>query len=324
MGSVRWRALGLGAIGLIAVLALSTTSAAAQSSVTDASMAEHGDGYDITFAYPQIGNEAADAAIRDFVQADFADFKGWVARRGAQEPPYSAQLTYDVARNDDGVVSILFRYGFYTGGAHPNSTQTAFNFLMPDGARVFLPDLIGSDGVKRVSDMAIGSLDAQLTGPNGMSDPNWIRTGAGPFADNFEAFEWLPDELVLAFDPYQVAAYAAGPQVVHIPRAQLTDVLRQDPRAPLPSFDCTLAETPTEHAICSDMALAQLDRRTAEAFQTRLRYEALSNQPPKVRAQQQAWLGERDAACAGSAGPALVRCLATQYQARLTKLRSFE
>ncbi len=66
--------------------------------------------------------------------------------------------------------------------------------------------------------------------------------------------------------------------------------MREDPRTPLPSFDCADALTPVEHAICADMLLAQLDRRTAEAFRARLRYEALANQPPKVRAEQQAWL----------------------------------
>src|SRR5205085_4127236 len=134
--------------------------------------------------------------------------------------------------------SIRFMYSIYTGGAHPNFAQTAFNFLMPDGARVFLPDLIGAEGITRVSDLAIADLTPRLTGPNGMSDPNWVRTGAGPYADNFDTFELLPDQVVLDFDPYAVAAYAAGPQKVSIPLSRLQDMLRPDPRAPLPSFDC--------------------------------------------------------------------------------------
>jgi peptidoglycan-N-acetylglucosamine deacetylase len=318
-----------GSIGLVVILQLSLLLAgslahgAAQSDVTDRSMVEHADGYDISLAYPEIGIVPADAAIRDFVQADFNAFKEWASHRLLREPRYFAELRYVVLRNDDSMVSIMFSYSFYTGGAHPNLTRSAFNFLIPDGSRVFLPDLVGSAGVKRVSDIAIGNLDAQLTGPNGMSDPNWIRTGAGPYADNFEAFEWLPDKLVLEFDPYQVAAYAAGPQEVDIPLAQLTDVLRPDPRSPLPSFECSEAQTAIEHAICSDMQLAQLDRRTAEAFNMRLRLEASGNQQPTVRAQQQAWLGQRDAACAGRADADLVSCLDPQYQLRLTALQSF-
>jgi uncharacterized protein YecT (DUF1311 family) len=272
-------------------------------------------------AYPQIGIPSADTAMQAWAQALADDFKQTLLERDPREPPYSAQLRYSVARNDDAVVSILFSYSIYTGGAHPNLAQTAFNFLMPDGMRVFLPDVVGNDGIQHVSDLAVADLTARLTGPSGMSDPAWIRTGAAPYADNFETFELLPDEIVVEFDPYAVAAYAAGPQQVHIPLAALQNVLRDDPRAPLPSFDCADALTSVEHAICADTLLAQLDRRTAEAFRARLRYEVLANQPPKVRAEQQAWLTTRDAACANTTSTALVTCLQNQYAARLPALQ---
>jgi len=307
----------------IALILTSTGRTSAQAAITEMSVGEQGAGYEMRYAYPQIGIPSADAAMQDWVYALADGFKGVLSQRGAQEPPYGAQLTYTVARNDETVVSILFSYSIYTGGAHPNLAQTAFNFLMPDGARVFLPDLLGNDGIQRVSDLAIADLTSRLAGPDGMSESNWIRTGAAPFADNFETFELFPDQLVIEFDPYAVAAYAAGPQKVRIPLAQVQDLLRPDPRSPLPSFDCSAARTAVERAICGDMALAQLDRRTAEAFTMRLRFEALSNQPRVVRSQQQAWLADRDAACVASADTALVSCLAHKYASRLTALQSF-
>ncbi len=307
----------------IALILTSTGRTSAQAAITEMSVGEQGAGYEMRYAYPQIGIPSADAAMQDWVYALADGFKGVLSQRGAQEPPYGAQLTYTVARNDETVVSILFSYSIYTGGAHPNLAQTAFNFLMPDGARVFLPDLLGNDGIQRVSDLAIADLTSRLAGPDGMSESNWIRTGAAPFADNFETFELFPDQLVIEFDPYAVAAYAAGPQKVRIPLAQVQDLLRPDPRAPLPSFDCGATRTAVERAICGDMALAQLDRRTAEAFTMRLRFEALSNQPRVVRSQQQAWLADRDAACVASADTALVSCLAHKYASRLTALQSF-
>src|SRR5262249_42885734 len=124
------------------------------------------------------------------------DFRTSLAARTAQENPYFARLSYTVTRNDERAVVVAFLYNVYTGGAHPNSVQTTFNFLMPDGARVFLPDLVGDAGIQRVSDLAIADLGVQL-GSQGYSDPNWIRQGAGPHAETFEAFEWLPSEVVL-------------------------------------------------------------------------------------------------------------------------------
>jgi uncharacterized protein YecT (DUF1311 family) len=308
----------------IALALMCPGPASAQTSITEKTIGEQGAGYEMHFAYPQTGIASADAAMKNWVQARVQAFKDVLPQRVPQEPPYSAQLTYAVARDDETAVSILFSYSVYTGGAHPNFARTAFNFLMPDGARVFLPDLIGSDGIQRVSDLAIADLTPRLSGADSMSDAAWIHSGAAAYADNFETFELLRDEIVLEFDPYAVAAYAAGPQEVHIPLAQVQDVLRPNPRAPLPSFDCGDASSAVELAICSDMALAQLDRRTAEAFNARLRLEALANHPSTVRAQQQPWLAARDAACSASTDADLVSRLEQQYTARLNALQNFD
>jgi uncharacterized protein YecT (DUF1311 family) len=320
------RFLGL-LLAIWLVFAATPQAAAAQpqqGAVVERNLSEHVDTYELSFVWPQVGIATIDAALSEWVQGELNSFKRLAARHTPQERPYSAQLRYTLARNDEAAVSVLFKYSIYTGGAHPNLTQSSFNFLMPDAAQVYLPDLLGDDGIQRVSDFAIADLTARLTGPNGMSDVNWIRAGAGPSADNFATFELLTDEIVLDFDPYQVAAYAAGPQQVHIPLAVLQDVLRADPLAPLPSFDCTDAGTAVERAICSDRILAQLDRRTAEAFDSRLQLESHGNTPPTVRTEQIAWLGQRDAACATSATEAaLVACLKDQYAQRIVALRRY-
>lgn len=306
----------------IVLLTLSASPAAARTSVTDTTIDEHADDYEMHIAYPQIGTSAVDSALAEWAQSVASDVKDAAAQRDLEGPPYFAQVRYSIPRNDDTAVSILFSYSLYTGGAHPNSVQIAFNFLQPDGARIFLPELAGEDGIQRISDIAIASLSDQLSRPDRLSVPELIRRGAGPFADNFDTFDYLPGQIVLHFDPEAVAGYAAGPQQVRIPLVQLEDTLRPDPRAPLPSFPCTAAATPIETAICSDMLLAQLDRRTAEAFSRRLRFESVGTQA-SIRAQQQAWLAQRDTACSALTDQDLVACLKEQCTARLIALRTF-
>jgi uncharacterized protein YecT (DUF1311 family) len=313
-------AVTLAIVGVI----LSTGFASAEVTITERRLERRASVFEVRVAYPQIGIAAADTEMAEWVQSLIDEFQASLAERTEHQPPYFLDLSYTVVRNDDSVVSVLFSYGLYTGGAHPTGGRQTFTYLLPDGARVFLPDLLGGTGVERVSQLAITDLTTRLLGPNGMSDPDWIRAGAGPYADNFERFEWLEDEVVLHFDAYAVAAYAAGPQEVHIPLAKLQDVLRPDPRAPLPSFDCAQARTPIERAICSDTPLAQLDRRTAEAVATRVRLEArLGAETPTVDAQQ-AWLAQRDAACADQGDAPLVTCLKLAYASRLKALRSRE
>ncbi|WP_298432991.1 hypothetical protein [uncultured Jannaschia sp.] len=80
-----------------------------------------------------------------------------------------------------------------------------------------------------------------------------------------------------------------------------------------PSFDCTRARLPAEHAICRDPAIAALDRRMATAFRTTLD-GVTSAERERRRLEQRTWLGWRNT-CARDAA-----CLARRYGARIEEL----
>lgn len=58
-------------------------------------------------------------------------------------------------------------------------------------------------------------------------------SGADPTPENYRNWNITPGGLLISFDPYQVAAYAAGPQEVLIPYAKLSAII--DPNGPLGS-----------------------------------------------------------------------------------------
>jgi hypothetical protein len=58
--------------------------------------------------------------------------------------------------------------------------------------------------------------------------PDQIEVGAGPRADNYRAWAITKQGLWITFDPYQVAAYAAGRQYVLVPYSALKDIIRPD------------------------------------------------------------------------------------------------
>jgi len=93
-----------------------------------------------------------------------------------------------------------------------------------------------------------------------------------------------------------------------------------------PSFDCTKAGTPVEHAICSDAALAKLDADLAGRYTEEL---ATAADPDLLRSEQRAWAGERANACgilpgADDDAPDFsadqIGCLKDLYTARLSAL----
>ena len=61
-----------------------------------------------------------------------------------------------------------------------------------------------------------------------MSDDEWITKGAGADKDNFSNWNLTKKGLLITFEPYQVAAYAAGSQTVIIPYDKLKSVLKKD------------------------------------------------------------------------------------------------
>jgi uncharacterized protein YecT (DUF1311 family) len=218
---------------------------------------------------------------------------------------------------------ILVEVSTFTGGAHPNQALHTLNFLMPDGARFYFAEILAPGGMARVSDLATRNLIRDIgSGPDPMTNEEMIRSGTEARPGAFEAFSVLKDQLVLYFSPYEVAAYAAGPQKTTIPLARLRGALRDrdEWRDPQPSFDCEKAATPVEGALCADVELARLDRRLAEAYWTKIALARDDAAKAREREAQRAFLAARDAACAAQSGAAITQCLTAQYQARLKML----
>lgn len=305
-----------------AFFAAASTVTAAPLKVTERQILEQKPSHDIDFKYPETGIPAIDKPINDWIQDTLRDFQE--GRSEVQLEPgqsYSGEISYEIGRNDGTMFSVLFTYYSFTGGAHPNSYFTTFNFLLPDGVQVEIGDLFSRDGIVRISKISIAQLHKDLIEPNGGGDTDWIARGAAPIGKNFQNFILKPNELDINFDSYQVAPYAAGPQEVHIPLGQLRTFLRPDPRAPAPSFDCAKAASDVEHAICSSRELAQMDRRVADEYFDALGWAADEAAKTKLKTGQKAWLNERDTHCRVAA-QSMQSCLMTSYQARLKALRN--
>lgn len=136
-----------------------------------------------------------------------------------------SEIHYVVELANEGFISVFFDNSTYSGGAHPNSESFTVNFDLKRGNRIELRDLFQSNSeyLKRVSDYSVADLKRQQSD---FSDSDWIKRGAGPTAKNFRSWNVTEKGLRINFDPYQVAAYAAGPQEVLIPYSVLKDIFR--------------------------------------------------------------------------------------------------
>jgi uncharacterized protein YecT (DUF1311 family) len=280
--------------------------------------------FETSIQYPQTGMKAIDDDLLQSVKKYAADFrresKGARADAGRA---YTLDANYEVVRNDAGGFAVKFDAEIDMAGAHPNEDIWTANYLRADGWRVYLPELFDSSrALPRISALAIADLDRRLTtGAEPASEKDWVARGAGPEGTNFAVFALMPNAIHIWFPPYAVASHAAGPQETEIPLAPLRPFLRPDPHAPAASFDCAKAASPTERAICSNVALARLDRAVAEAYVSALTEASDDGQKTAVRTRQRAWLTRRNDACKAQTDGGLIACLTGVYNERVAALR---
>lgn len=184
-------------------------------------------------AYPQLtGNDARVAefnkTINEMVENSLKAFK--VDNRefmqdaaAGERGELAMDISYSVVHADKNLLSILFSNYSYTGGAHGNAGSVAYNYDLNRGVMLKLADLFqpNSNYLKAISDYCIAKIKKSDVG-----DDEWIRTGAGPKAENYESWNITPEGLQITFDAYQVAAYAAGPQEVLIPYSALKSIIK--------------------------------------------------------------------------------------------------
>lgn len=219
--------------------AISAAAASERDAVVDAGS---GTGYTFRITYPQLSArmEKLTAALHAFAAGAKQDIvETGTNARSKDEPVYTLDLGFEVARNTSDFVSVLATGNQFTGGAHGLPIQASFNWHRGDGALVTLRDLfVDPDAALRaLSDESRRQLEgrfetrgdddastatARQEASDAASMKNWIEKGTEPKAENFDVFlvDGLDTQaigLTLIFPPYQVASYADGAQQVEVP-----------------------------------------------------------------------------------------------------------
>jgi hypothetical protein len=200
--------------------------------------------YTIDAEYPQIEGDARfdgfNREARSLVTKDVAAFKaGQTPDEGnagtdvpAESQDSSLNMGYEIRLATDGLISIEFTEATYeAGAAHGNSATTVLNYDVKNGKKLALADLFNpkANYLSVISTYCISNLrDRAKRDQDAMIDEDMMKTGAAPQASNYQACAITKKGLWVTFDPYQVAAYAAGPQHVLVPYSALKDIIKQD------------------------------------------------------------------------------------------------
>jgi hypothetical protein len=140
----------------------------------------------------------------------------------------SVEVTYKLISQINDIWSFKFDVSFYAdGAAHPGLNSVTLNYDLGQGRELSLADLFlpGSNYLEVISAYCIAELSKQpfFDGP--------FSEGAQPTPENYRNWNIASDGLMITFDEYQVAPYAAGPQKVTVPYSQFRAVI--NPQGPL-------------------------------------------------------------------------------------------
>ena len=150
---------------------------------------------------------------------------------GLEPVAYTDDLSCTVYRTET-LVSVSGVYYTYTGGAHPNSILMSWNFDLGSGT-FFEPDILEEDG--RLQETVAGELVRQAEAKaleDGRAPEEFFWTDYADILADWSSYAVSFDEagMTVGFSPYELACYAAGPQVFHLSYGDLAPHLGQHGR----------------------------------------------------------------------------------------------
>lgn len=195
---------------------------------TDVQETSDADQYEIKGVFPYLPTPVAhmetfNTAMQAFEDATLASFRADAATAAAAPSASTGsflQSRYEVLYNQNDLLSLRLWISIYMkGAAHPGTFSKTFNFDLSTGKMLALDDLFqpGADYLPLLSRFCQAEILRR--------DSQFSANGADPQPENYRSWNLTPGGLLVTFDEYQVAPYAAGPQSVMVPYAELGGVL---------------------------------------------------------------------------------------------------
>lgn len=165
-------------------------------------------------------------------EEDLIDFarenKKAAANYGGDFLPYTVEETNQIIYNGDTFLSIRRDLSAYTGGAHGSNAISCDNFRKSDGSLVQLSELFRSNNYK---ELLVQNIAEQIKSMQENPDKEAFFSGDWPDAleNTFDESHFLisGEALTIVYQEYDIAPYAAGPQLFQIAYADISNELSE-------------------------------------------------------------------------------------------------
>lgn len=165
------------------------------------------------------------AWTRERAQGDYPD------REEGMFYAYSYYSNVNTERLDNEIISVLQVNSTYSGGAHPNYAQFAYNLDLSSRRHLTLSDVIEPGGEAVLLECVLDELKSRFDGLEGLGlFPDYRQVVEDCFTGPELTNNWYFGDhgLVIYFNCYEIAPYAAGIIKVEFGYDMLQGVLRSD------------------------------------------------------------------------------------------------
>lgn len=208
-----------------------TTTATPKVTIVE-SFKKEGEKYSLEFRVPVIsnsGNAAVEKAINEIINKDVEALRSEIisSREEVEKDPtlkdqldspifqYSAGSELLSEYASSAFVSLAVGYSSYTGGAHGMYNVVPYNYKLSDGSKLRLEDFIegDSDDMTVINDAIKAKIKAEAIE---------LYDDANPAINKeYEFFYVTKDHLVVYYNTYAIAPYAAGVLSFEVPLKDL-------------------------------------------------------------------------------------------------------
>ncbi len=191
----------------------------------------------VRIIYPQIAglrNSAIQNKINSFLKTEFMQANSWFEDFIADTdyisefPPdwaFSFECDFRITYNSNEILSLVLDYYEFTGGAHGNYYSVGYNIRVSDGEPIYLNNILKPNSIQALSEFCVEEI-LDMFDANSLNDAGFFED-ALTISDDQDFFI-TPDDLVIQFDPYEVAPFAMGSIEVKLNFGKIKNILREN------------------------------------------------------------------------------------------------
>lgn len=152
-------------------------------------------------------NEKIKVDILNFYEQSLKEAQSYLEDFELDKSNFVADASYEVKKNTPNVISIIVKYYKYSGGAHGTYEYVPYNIDLRDGNNLTLKEIFKNDVnykiiINKEIEKQISEMGQKEKGLDKVYDFNGIKENQKFYLKN--------GEIVIYFDLYEVAPYAAG------------------------------------------------------------------------------------------------------------------